>query len=123
MRSQITTAAAAFAAVAALATATNASAVPEWDIGAFDQCRNSGLGRGFTQEEFDEHLHHCCVGSGGVWNAALKKCQSPPAEEANITPSRPSVITTATLEPARPPVFGNPGTVQTFTPAPAGAVG
>ncbi|OBG98546.1 hypothetical protein A5698_11570 [Mycobacterium sp. E136] len=122
MRSLITTTAAAAAALTALASATNASAVPEWDIGAYDQCWNSGIGQGFTQEEFDEHVHHCCVGSGGVWNAAVKKCQAPPAEEAIIRPLSPSAVATATFDPAPPPVVRSPGLVETFTPAPAGAV-
>ena len=120
MKALIATAATAFAAVAAVATATIASAVPEWDIGAYDQCWNSGIGRGFTQEEFDEHVHHCCVNSGGIWNAALKKCQAPPAEEANVGPRMPSDIATATFEPAPPPAVRNPGTIQTFTPMPIG---
>ncbi|OBB74052.1 hypothetical protein [Mycobacterium sp. 852014-52144_SCH5372336] len=122
MRSLITTAATAVAALAALATATNASAVPEWDIGAYDQCWNSGIGQGFTQEEFDEHVHHCCVNSGGVWNAALEKCQSPPAEEATIRPQLPSTVFTATFAPAPPPVVRNPGLVQSATPAIVGRV-
>lgn len=120
MRSHITTVAAAFAVVAALGTATNASAAPEWDIGAYDQCWNSGIGRGFSQEEFDEHVHHCCVNSGGEWNAALQKCQAPPAEEAKIGPRLPTNITTATFDPVPPPVVRNPGTIQTFTPVPVG---
>ena len=106
MKSFVITAAATLGAVAALATATNANAVPEWDIGAYDQCWNSGIGRGFTQEEFDEHVHHCCVNSGGVWNAALKKCQSPPAEAKVsrlpshvLTPIQPLVPGTLTSAP------------------------
>jgi hypothetical protein len=120
MKSLITTAAAALTAVAAMVTAASAFAAPEWDIGAYDQCWNSGIGRGFTQEEFDEHVHHCCVNSGGEWNAALQKCQAPPAEEAGIGPRIPSDIATATFEPVPPPAVRNPATVHTFTPAPIG---
>jgi hypothetical protein len=82
MKSLLTASTTAMAAVAvALAFPVTASAQAEWDIGAYDQCWNSGLGKGFTQEEFDEHVHHCCVNSGGIWTGI--KCVAPPAEASS----------------------------------------
>jgi hypothetical protein len=78
-----TTIAFAAAAVAFASPAVATAESREWDIGAYDQCWNSGLGKGFTQEEFDEHVHHCCVNSGGIWTGI--KCVAPPKEEASST--------------------------------------
>jgi hypothetical protein len=105
----------------ALAEPAHACAAPrEWDIGAYDQCLNDGLGKGYNEEEWLNHQALCCWATGGDWNAAQGKCQAPPAEPAQrpgMAP-RPGVI--QTLEPAAPPVIRNPGVVtETFSPAPA----
>jgi hypothetical protein len=104
----------------ALAEPAHACAAPrEWDIGAYDQCLNDGLGKGYNEEEQLNHLALCCWASGGDWNAALGKCQAPPAEPTQRPAIAPGVIA-QTLEPAAPPVIRNPGVVTgTFSPAPA----
>ena len=104
----------------ALAEPAHACAAPrEWDIGAYDQCLNDGLGKGYNEEEQLNHQALCCWATGGDWNAALGKCQGPPAEPAQRPAIAPGVIT-QTLEPAAPPVIRNPGVVTgTFSPAPA----
>jgi hypothetical protein len=104
----------------ALADPAHACAAPrEWDIGAYDQCLNDGLGKGYNEEEWLNHQALCCWATGGDWNAAQGKCQAPPAEPAQrpgMAP-RPGVI--QTLEPVAPPVIRNPAVVETFSPAPA----
>jgi hypothetical protein len=104
----------------ALAEPAHACAAPrEWDIGAYDQCLNDGLGKGYNEEEQLNHQALCCWATGGDWNAALGKCQAPPAEPAQRPAIAPGVIT-QTLEPAAPPVIRNPGVVTgIFSPAPA----
>jgi hypothetical protein len=106
----------------AVAEPAHACAAPrEWDIGAFDQCVNDGLGKGYNDEERQNHMALCCWATGGDWNAAEGKCQAPPPEPAprpGIAP-KPGVIT-QTLEPTAPPVLRNPAVLtQTFSPAPA----
>jgi hypothetical protein len=104
----------------ALAEPAHACAAPrEWDIGAYDQCLNDGLGKGYNEEEQLNHQALCCWATGGDWNAALGKCQAPPAEPAQRPAIAPGVIT-QTLEPAAPPVIRNPGVATgIFSPAPA----
>ena len=87
-----------------------ASAAPEWDIENYDDC--------MTGVKFDDPSQQlawtrkCCLDSGGVWNASLGKCQSPPAQPAQrpAIATRPGVIT-QTLEPTAPPVTSVPGGV------------
>jgi hypothetical protein len=102
MKTLITASTAAMAAATvALAFPVIASAQAEWDIGAYDQCWNSGLGKGFTQEEFDEHVHHCCVNSGGIWTGT--KCVAPPAEQAQVSSTRwVGEVPVQVFEPTRP---------------------
>jgi hypothetical protein len=104
----------------ALAEPAHACAAPrEWDIGAYDQFLNDGLGKGYNEEEQLNHQALCCWATSGDWNAALGKCQAPPAEPAQRPAIAPGVIT-QTLEPAALPVIRNPGVVtETFSPAPA----
>lgn len=56
-----------------------ASAAPEWDIGAYDNCMGAGVVQGLEGENWDEHNNACCQKAGGDWNAGLKKCQAPAA--------------------------------------------
>lgn len=124
-----TSAAAMFAAGAiALAFPATATALPDtpgdWDIGAYDQCVNSGEGQLPDKPNAQEdHLHYCCINSGGVWNAAAKKCQAPPAEPAEAPQTRvPGRVPTQVLEPAANPTYPTyhvqPGMVlYTLTPA------
>lgn len=104
----------------ALAEPAHACAAPrEWDIGAYDQCLNDGLGKGYNEEEQLNHQALCCWATGGDWNAAQGTCQAPPAEPTQRPAIAPGVIT-QTLEPVTPPVIRNPGVVTgTFSPAPA----
>ena len=81
------------AAGVALAFPAIASALPdtpgEWDIGAYDQCVASGEGQLPDKPNAQEdHIHYCCINSGGVWNAAAKKCQAPPASTPRLQSRR-----------------------------------
>lgn len=95
-----------------------ANAVPEWDIENYDDCM-----KGVKYDDPSEQLawtRKCCLDSGGVWNDALGKCQSPPAQSAQRpgVATRPELIT-QTLEPM--PVLRHPGVVtQTFEPVSVG---
>jgi hypothetical protein len=121
MKTIISTAASVVFAAAgiALALPAVASAQPEWDIGAYDQCWNSGLGQGFTQEEFDEHVHYCCINSGGVWTGI--KCVAPPAEPAEASGTRwPGRVPVQVFEPMHPatPRVVDGGELHPFTATP-----
>jgi hypothetical protein len=95
----------------ALAEPASASALPdtpgEWDIGAYDQCVNSGENQLPDKPNAQEdHLQYCCINSGGVWNASLKKCQAPPAEPAPAPATRvPGRLPVHTLEPVENPAY------------------
>ena len=93
----------------------------EWDIERYDDCMS-----GFPSSDPSEKLawtRKCCLDSGGVWNDAMGKCQSPPADAVS-QPTRPGVAPSpvvATQNPAPPPPpFRNPGVVPTFTLSPIG---
>lgn len=128
MKPQFRTASAALFAAAAIALAfpATASGLPdtpgEWDIGAYDRCVNSGENQLPDKPNAQEdHIHYCCINSGGVWNAAAKKCQAPPAEPAEAPQTRlPGRVPVQVFEPApswTPRVTG--GVVaQTWTTAP-----
>lgn len=120
--------AAAFAAAAVTAFGFSAEAVAlpdtpgEWDIGAFDRCVNSGENQLPDKPNAQEdHIRYCCENSGGVWDAAGKKCVAPPAEpaEAPITKRAP-VGPLQVLEPSRPTTTRVPGGifVQNLTASP-----
>lgn len=89
------------AAVAFASPAVATAESKEWDIGSYDQCYNSGLGKGFTQEEFDAHVKYCCLKTGGVW--AGHKCVAPPKEPAEGSITRwPGDVPVHVFEPTRP---------------------
>jgi hypothetical protein len=107
----------------AIGEPATARAVPgEWDIGAYDECMQTAdqlFAEGKLKgNQYEELMIHCCIGSGGVWQAAPGgggKCVAPPANPANAQPGN----ATHTLQPERPPVMQNPGDItQTFAPAP-----
>jgi len=98
---------------AGVAEPAHACAAPrEWDIGAYDQCVAEGYGKGYDDQEWENHKALCCWASGGDWNAAQGKCQAPPAEPAQHpgTVVNPGAIT-HTFEPAAPRLTRNPGVV------------
>lgn len=103
--------------------ATACAAPREWDIGAYDQCVKSGLGKGYNDVEWEEHEHQCCLDSGGVWNLEQGKCQAPPADAESQPGVAPTPgVASQTEEPAPPPVTRVPlgDITATFAPAPAG---
>jgi hypothetical protein len=128
MKSLIRTApAAALAAtVVALAFPAIASALPdtpgEWDLGAYEGCLASGEGQlPDKPNAAEDHDHHCCINSGGVWDASAKKCVAPPAEPAEAPGTRaPSRVPVQVFDPVRPTTTRVPGGVfvQTLTVAP-----
>src|SRR5262245_1195003 len=70
------------------------------DIGAYDRCWQSGIGRGFNDQEWEDHLKWCCSQSGGDWDGT--KCVAPPAEEQAGPAAPPGGVATQTPEPAPP---------------------
>ena len=94
----------------------------EWDIGAYDQCIASGEGQLPDKPNAKEdHEHYCCINSGGIWDAAAKKCVAPPATpaEAPSTKANPKAPV-GVFEPVRPTTTRVAGGVfvQTLTAAP-----
>ena len=108
MKPQFRTASAAVFAAAAIALAfpATASGLPdtpgEWDIGAYDRCVNSGENQLPDKPNAQEDHLHYCINSGGVLNAAQKKCQAPPAEPAEAPQTRlPGRVLVQIFEPAQ----------------------
>jgi hypothetical protein len=127
MKPQFRTASAALFAAAAIALAftATASGLPdtpgEWDIGAYDRCVNSGENQLPDKPNAQEdHIHYCCINSGGVWNAAAKKCQAPPAEPAEAPQTRlPGRVPVQVFEaPSWTPRVTGGVVAQTWTTAP-----
>ncbi|GFG49606.1 hypothetical protein CQY20_19190 [Mycolicibacterium agri] len=122
MKTLITAAsAAAFAATAVVLAlpATASAAEREWDIGSYDQCIADGYGKGFDNQDWENHDALCCWASGGDWNAAQGRCQAPPAEQQTARPSlaHQGELPTHTLEPSTPPVRVSPRVItQSITP-------
>ena len=71
-------AAAAILSGSAFGNPATASAAPEWDIGAYDNCMDAGAAQGLKGQDWDNHNKACCEKTGGDWNAGAKKCQAPP---------------------------------------------
>lgn len=95
----------------AVADPTIACAAPdrEWDIGKYDQCVHEGVGKGYTDEEWENHLALCCWASGRDWSTQSNQCVAPPcgrdceaAERPGWTSpgGMPDAIPTHTFEPA-----------------------
>ncbi|MFY9918865.1 MAG: hypothetical protein WAL26_10745 [Mycobacterium sp.] len=128
MKTLITTASSVALAAAGIALTfpAAASALPdtpgEWDIGAYDRCVNSGENQLPDKPNAQEdHIRYCCENSGGIWNAAAKKCVAPPAEPADAPVTKgPGRIPTGVLEPVRPTTTRVPGGifVQNLTAGP-----
>ena len=90
--------AALFAVAAAFGTTTLgdsavASAEPEWDVGAWDQCVNSFDGNPNTlpseMQRWLDHLKYCCEKTGGVFNDVASTCRAPPAKAVESQPGSP----------------------------------
>lgn len=67
-----------FGASAVDSLATASAAPTEWDIGNYDECM-----KGVNYDDPSQQLawtRKCCKSSGGVWNDAMGKCQSPPMD-------------------------------------------
>lgn len=96
--------------LSAVGTLATASAAPtEWDIGLYDDCM--GLNPSGDPSEKIAWARKCCLDSGGVWNDAMGKCQSPPkdavASGTRATPKAPVQV----FEPSRPTTTRVPGGV------------
>lgn len=110
--------------ISAVAGTAAAAAQPntggEWDIGAYDRCVNSGENQLPDKPNAQEdHIHYCCINSGGVWNAAAKKCQAPAAEPAEAPQTRlPGRVPVQVFEPVASSTTQIPSRVilQTLTP-------
>ena len=105
----------ALALVLALGSAATASALPEWDIGAYDSC-TSRIPDQVPPEHATDYMHECCVKSGGVWAADLLggKCTAPPAEQSSRNPltGAPTHVLQPSLLPGPPGDIGQaPGGV------------
>ena len=76
-----------------------ASAEPEWDIGAYDQCMSKTV----------RDAEYCCVISGGVVGPIQGSCTAPAAAPIEEAPGRPAftvppdahlpILTNAPLQP------------------------
>ncbi|MGE5694143.1 MAG: hypothetical protein ACM4D3_02605 [Candidatus Sericytochromatia bacterium] len=114
--------AAVITAAVALAYPAEAPAEPqEWDVIATADCEDL-MGREFVKgtisaETYENAKMHCCIDHGGVWNAAARKCQAPPANPVQVQPRN---IPTQTLTREPPPAMSPGSTVPTVTFAPAG---
>ncbi len=80
-----------FGASAVDSLATASAAPTEWDIESYDDCM-----KGMDLDDPSEKIawtRKCCIDSGGVWNDAMGKCQSPPkdavASGTRATPKAP----------------------------------
>ena len=99
------------------------AAPQEWDIAAWDKCKNRVEDQWITGQIPDSNLEDaykdCCARTGGAWNAGLHACVAP--AESAAPRVMPSGVPNQTLTPVPPPVVGNPGPItQTFEPAPVG---
>lgn len=121
MTRQLASAALITAAIA-LAYPAGAPAEPqEWDVLATERCEDI-MGREFgkgaiSAETYENAKMHCCTDNGGVWNAAARKCQAPPANPANTQPGNGLIHT---FQPEPPPVMSPGSIVPTATLAPVG---
>jgi hypothetical protein len=111
-------AAAALIAGLAIGAAATASAERTWDIGVYDACWNSGLGRGYSQAEFDQHVQGCCIKSGGDWDSSKELCVAPaPLQSPPGTVAPP--IQQTPVQQIEPGQTGSPSTVMTVPRGPA----
>jgi hypothetical protein len=100
----------------ALGSAAIATALPEWDIGAYDQCTKNIPEDVQLDDRSNDAFHECCWKSGGVWNSKINKCVAPPAEQAGRNPL-PSDAPTHVVQPLPLPVQGGG-----IGPAPGGVL-
>jgi hypothetical protein len=104
----------------ALGSAAVANAVPEWDIGAFDDCeRNITESDAASGPFYWDRKQGCCIGSGGVWRSTdgvHGECVAPPAESQGRNPLS-SDAPTHVMQPS--PLPGPPGDIG---PAPGGVL-
>jgi hypothetical protein len=68
-----------------LGSAGVANALPEWDIGAYDQCM-AGIPTIMTPQEYELASHECCVKSGGIWDFDKGDCGAPGVESQGRNP-------------------------------------
>ena len=103
----------------AIGTAAVAGALPEWDIGTYDECI-SGINVDPDESPFFWDLKKgCCIGSGGVWRSAdgvKGECVAPPAESQGRNPL-PGDAPTHVMQPLPLPVEGGD-----VAPAPGGVL-
>jgi hypothetical protein len=103
----------------AIGSAAVANALPEWDIGAYDNCMR-GLPTIMTPEEYEDAHYQCCIKSGGKYHHTYEKCQAPPAEQSGRNPLT-SDAPTHIIQPSPLPGQGGdlgpaPGGVLTSSP-------
>jgi hypothetical protein len=99
----------------AIGSAALANALPEWDIGAYDQCM-AGIPTIMTPQEYELARHECCVKSGGIWDFYKGDCGAPGVESQGRNPV-PSDAPTHVMQPSPLPVRGGD-----IGPAPGGPV-
>jgi hypothetical protein len=123
MKSLTATAAAFVASAIALSFPATASAVPEWDIGMYDQCVGSfdgdPLDSPAEHQRWSDHMKDCCEKTGGIFKyAGAGGCVAPPAEQTHKTVQGTAPV--KVFEPASPWTTRVPGGVvlQPLTPAP-----
>jgi hypothetical protein len=95
----------------ALGSASVATALPEWDIGAYDQCTKNIPEDVLLDDRSNDAFHECCWKSGGVWNSTINKCQAPPAGQSGRNPL--TGAPTHVMQPA--PLPAPPGDIGPVT--------
>jgi hypothetical protein len=86
------------------ATATAEPNSGAWDVISYDNCVHSyPYDKTLDMNRWLDHIHWCCVQTGGVWQEVGAKCVAPPGDasasgqvppvgEETLTPQRPRPI-------------------------------
>jgi hypothetical protein len=94
----------------ALGSAGVASALPEWDIGAYDRCVANIPKDVLDAGHYTDAVHECCLKTGGIWDGSKSEnsCGAPGVEEAGRNPltDAPSHVMQPLPLPGQGPVIG-----------------
>jgi hypothetical protein len=89
----------------AIGSAAAANALPEWDIGAYDNCVKNIPIDEIPAENIRDYIRECCYKTGGIWDDSKSEnsCGAPPAEEQAGRNPVPNDAPTHVMQPAPPP--------------------
>jgi hypothetical protein len=102
----------------AIGSAAVATALPEWDIGAYDRCVARIPNDVLLSGNYTDAVHECCLKTGGIWDGTKSEnsCGAPPVGQSGRTPL-PGDAPTHVMQPL--PLPGPPGDIGS---APGGGV-